>query len=59
MLLAHENHWLSFRDSWPLFIVAGGLALIFGRGRRLPPDSMQGDANVNSGAGTQEGGQWR
>src|SRR5262245_34163132 len=34
LLLAHMNHWMSMRQSWPLFIVAAGLSMIFGRGRR-------------------------
>lgn len=34
LLLLNQNHWMSFQQSWPLFIVAGGLALIFGNIRR-------------------------
>lgn len=41
LLLANQNHWLMFRDSWPLFIVAGGLAMIFGNIRRTPRNSGQ------------------
>jgi len=32
LMLAHMNRWLMLRDSWPLFIVAGGLSLMFSRG---------------------------
>ncbi len=59
MLFAHQNHWMSFRDSWPLFIVAGGLGMIFGRRRTKVWDPARADANGNSAPGTQEGGQWR
>lgn len=58
LLLANQNHWLEFRDSWPLFIVAGGLALIVGSIRRNDPDPAP-DSNSNSGIDAQGGGQWR
>ena len=60
MLLANMNHWMSFRDSWPLFIVAGGLGMVFGRRRRFERNAdASGDQSGNTGVGTQEGGQWR
>jgi hypothetical protein len=34
LMLAHVNHWLFLSQSWPLFVVAAGLSMIFGRGRR-------------------------
>lgn len=34
----HTYHVLSLRDSWPLFIVAGGLSFMFGRDE---PDSSK------------------
>lgn len=37
IFLAHQNHWMHISQSWPLFIVAGGLVIIFGGlGRRSP-----------------------
>jgi drug/metabolite transporter (DMT)-like permease len=49
LLLLNQNHWMAFRDSWPLFIVAGGLALIFGgMGRRRVDESFT-DPNPSSG----------
>jgi len=45
LLLANQNHWLMFRDSWPLFIVAGGLSMIFGNLRRAP--RVEGEGPVN------------
>lgn len=45
LLLANQNHWLMFRDSWPLFIVAGGLSMIFGNLRRAP--RVEGEGRVN------------
>jgi hypothetical protein len=32
LMLLHENRWLTLEQSWPLFIVAGGLSLLMGRG---------------------------
>jgi hypothetical protein len=34
LLLLHVNHWLFLSQSWPLFVVAAGLSMIFGRRRR-------------------------
>lgn len=67
LLLADQNRWLSFRDSWPLFIVAGGLALIAGSisRRSAVVDTRggmpgSGDANTNHmGNDTTGGGQWQ
>jgi hypothetical protein len=64
LLLANQNHWMSFRDSWPLFIVAGGLALIFGNlGRRSPivdtTDPQAGSGQAGAGTDGQGGGSWR
>jgi len=37
LFLLNQNHWMSIHQSWPLFIVAGGLIIIFGGlGRRSP-----------------------
>ena len=37
LFLMNQNHWMSIHQSWPLFIVAGGLVIIFGGlGRRSP-----------------------
>lgn len=62
LLLANQNHWMSFRDSWPLFIVAGGLSLIVGGLGRRSSDPVI-DANGSSAGSTpgdaQGGGQWR
>jgi hypothetical protein len=58
VLLANTNHWMSFRDSWPLFIVAGGLSIIFGSFTRRssePGDASSTDPNNN----TSGGGSWR
>lgn len=30
--LLNQNDWLSFDQSWPLFIMAGGVAILLGRG---------------------------
>lgn len=35
LLLLHQNRWLLLDKSWPLFIVFGGLSLLFGRGTRV------------------------
>lgn len=39
LFLLNTYHIFRLRESWPLFIVAGGLSLAFGRksGRRTPP----------------------
>jgi cell wall-active antibiotic response 4TMS protein YvqF len=34
LMLLHVNHVLYMSQSWPLFVVAGGLSMIFGRSRR-------------------------
>jgi hypothetical protein len=34
LMLLHMNHWLSLSQSWPLFVVAAGLSMVFGRSRR-------------------------
>ncbi len=36
IMLMHQNHWMSIHQSWPLFIIAGGISTLFGRdaGRR-------------------------
>ena len=60
LLLANQNHWMSFQQSWPLFIVAGGLALIFGNIRRsstTPSDPV--DPMGQRGGDPQSGGQWQ
>jgi uncharacterized membrane protein HdeD (DUF308 family) len=57
LFLANQNHWLSFRDSWPLFIVAGGLSMIVGSFTRRPAVSSS-DTNA-SGNDSSNGGQWR
>lgn len=54
LFLANQNHWLSIRESWPLFIVAGGLALIAGSIYRRPADPAPG----GPGNDQQAGGQW-
>ena len=64
LLLANENHWMSFRDSWPLFIVAGGLSLIFGSVSRRTvadppgssmPSAMSGGSGGSGGPGMSGG----
>jgi len=65
LLLANQNHWLMFRDSWPLFIVAGGLALIFGSaGRRNCVNQTSDQSGTTgttgtTGTDTSGGGSWR
>ena len=54
LFLANQNHWLSIRESWPLFIVAGGLAMIAGNIRRRPAEPETGDPGNDSPAA----GQW-
>jgi hypothetical protein len=54
LFLAHQNHWLSIRESWPLFIVAGGLAMIACNIHRRPAEPAPGD----QGNDQQAGGQW-
>ena len=34
LMLLHVNHWLRLQQSWPLFVVAAGLSMVFGGGRR-------------------------
>jgi hypothetical protein len=36
LLLLHQTHVMPLERSWPLFIVGGGLSIIFGLGRRSP-----------------------
>jgi hypothetical protein len=31
IMLMHQNHWMTLHQSWPLFIIAGGLSMLFGR----------------------------
>jgi hypothetical protein len=33
VMLMHQNHWLRLTQSWPLFIIAGGVSILFGGGR--------------------------
>jgi hypothetical protein len=58
LLLANQNHWMSLRQSWPLFIVAGGLAMIFGSlgGRRSPsaPENNSGQSGTDIPFGGQD-----
>jgi len=54
LFLANQNHWLSIRESWPLFIVAGGLAMIAGNIYRRPVEPSPEDP----GSDHQAGGQW-
>lgn len=60
LLFANQNHWMSFRDSWPLFIVAGGLAMIVGNIRRTPaaPTSTDGTSGQHDREGV-GGASWR
>lgn len=62
LFLANQNHWMSVRDSWPLFIVAGGLSLIIGSISRRPvidsPSSSTTTSTINDGT-DQTGGSWR
>jgi hypothetical protein len=37
LMLLHTNHVMRLDQSWPLFIVGGGLALMFGRRRERTP----------------------
>jgi len=60
LLLANQNHWMAFSQSWPLFIVAGGLALIFGGlSNRAQASAASDPTGTNSSADTQSGGPWR
>lgn len=62
LLLANQNHWLLFRDSWPLFIVAGGLAMIAGNINRRPRSGTEPEATSpvgESGTDGAGGGSWR
>jgi hypothetical protein len=34
LMLLHVNRWLYLSQSWPLFVVAAGLSMVFGRRRR-------------------------
>jgi hypothetical protein len=36
IFLLNNYNVVSIRDSWPLFVVAGGLSLVFGRRRSVP-----------------------
>ena len=33
LMLLHVNHWLYLSQSWPLFVVAAGVSMVFGRRR--------------------------
>lgn len=44
LFLLDANHVVSFHQTWPLFIVAGGLAIMFSRQRR--------DGSPHDGSGT-------
>lgn len=62
VLLANVNHWMAFRDSWPLFIVAGGLSIIIGSvSRRSDPSAgpSSGADPVDQNSNTPGGGSWR
>ncbi len=60
LLLANQNHWMAFSQSWPLFIVAGGLALIFGGlSQRAQVSSAHDTTGTNSHTDAESGGQWR
>jgi len=62
LLLANQNQWLMFRDSWPLFIVAGGLAMIFGSVGRRSRANETTDPGVSPGSSGKDvtgGGPWR
>lgn len=61
LLLANQNHWLSLEQSWPLFIVAGGLSLVFGSlsRRPVPPSNGPVDPGPTSNDASRSGGQWQ
>jgi hypothetical protein len=42
IFLLDQNGVFRIQDSWPLFVVAAGLAMIFGRRRSAPADDATG-----------------
>ena len=42
LFLFHTYHVLRLDDSWPLFIVAAGVSILFGR-RKCPPEGRRAD----------------
>lgn len=52
IFLLHQNHILSIHQSWPLFIVAAGLGIVFsGVFKSRPVDG--GDPTIGQGGGQQ------
>lgn len=50
IFLLHQNHIWSIRETWPLFIVAGGLGIVFsGIFNRKHADSNPGDQTIGGG----------
>lgn len=50
IFLLHQNHIWSIRDTWPLFIVAGGLGIVFsGILNRRDGNSNTGDPTIGGG----------
>jgi hypothetical protein len=51
LFLLHQNHILRMHDAWPLFIVAAGVAMLFGRSRRtrFEPTAGPDQSPVDSG----------
>lgn len=50
IFLMSQNHVLGLRESWPLFIVAAGLAIIFGGlTRHRETDPNRGDQTIDPG----------
>lgn len=50
IFLLHQNHIYSIHQTWPLFIVAAGLGIIFsGVFDRRDPDTKPGDPMVGGG----------
>lgn len=52
IFLLNQNHILRLHDSWPLFIVAAGIGMLFGRSRRARRERAIGGTPEHSDAPT-------
>jgi hypothetical protein len=48
LLLLNNYHILGLRESWPLFVIGAGLAIMFGRGRRGERSRRRRDAMADA-----------